>query len=139
MTKPVTPPLCPYCHKPAVLVEGDVIYPHRTDLAHKRFWYCQKDNAWVGCHMPNTIPMGRLANAELRSAKMAAHDAFDPFWDAYCRKHGVSKGKGRGKAYKWLAEQLGIRPADCHIGMFDVDTCRRTVEICNNFRKVKTA
>ena len=37
----------------------------------------------------------------------------------------------RVSAYKWLAEALGIDPADCHIGMFDVDLCQRVIKACN--------
>ena len=43
-----------------------------------------------------------------------------------CTNYGIS----RKTAYKWLAEQLGIHVNDCHIGEFDVATCRRVAEIC---------
>jgi hypothetical protein len=64
-------------------------------------------------------PLGDLANAPLREARMAAHAAFDPLW-----KTGQ---KRRGSAYAWLAEQLGIDRRDTHIGMFDEATCARVV------------
>ncbi|WP_247790043.1 MULTISPECIES: zinc-finger-containing protein [unclassified Bradyrhizobium] len=37
----------------------------------------------------------------------------------------------RGSGYRWLSEQLGINRKRCQIGMFDVETCRRVVEICS--------
>jgi hypothetical protein len=65
--------------------------------------------------------MGRLANPELRRAKSAAHAAFDPLWK--------SRKMGRKQAYAWLARELGISVANCHIGMFDVDACRSVVKV----------
>lgn len=114
--------LCPYCGKAASLVGGINIYPHRPDLAEKKFYQCAPCDAYVGCHPGTTNPLGRLADAELRKAKMAAHAAFDPLW-----KEGNKK---RGSAYAWLCDQLGIEKKDCHIGMFDVEMCRRVVEVC---------
>lgn len=116
--------VCPYCDRPAKLVTGTVIYPHRPDLFEKWFWLCRADNAWVGCHPANrgndgTKPLGRLANAELRKAKQAAHAAFDPLW-----RSGAMK---RRSAYAWLADALGISKENCHIGMFDVEGCKAVV------------
>jgi len=77
---------CPYCQSAAKLVGGRAIYPHRPDLAAKRFWQCKPCDAYVGCHEAGngqgdgTKPLGRLANAELRKAKKDAHYAFDRLW-----------------------------------------------------------
>jgi len=114
--------LCPYCGKAAKLVGGMDVYPHRPDLAEKKLYQCVPCDAYVGCHPGTTNPLGRLANAELRKAKMAAHAAFDPTW-----KDGKKK---RGSAYAWLSDRLRVDKKDCHIGMFDVETCRRVVEVC---------
>lgn len=113
--------LCDYCGQPAPLVTGRDVYPHRPDLGRKWFYICLPCGAWVGCHPGTTNPLGRLANAELRAAKMAAHAAFDPLW-----KSGRMK---RGQAYGWLAGKLGIAKNECHIGMFDADRCRRVVAV----------
>jgi len=113
---------CPYCGKQAYLVGGSIIYPHRDDLASKKFYQCNPCDAYVGCHEGTVNPLGRLANAELRKAKMQAHAAFDPKW-----RNGEMK---RASAYKWLAEQLKINAKDCHIGMMDVDMCKRVVDVC---------
>jgi len=128
---------CPYCHAPARLVSGEAIYPHRVDLYDLKFWQCQPCDAYVGCHKAGamtdtgrsdgTFPLGRLANAELRRAKSAAHAAFDPLWK--------SKRMKRRDAYGWLARELGISRDNCHIGMFDVDACRAVVAAASNFRK----
>lgn len=112
---------CDYCHEPAEFVTGECVYPHRRDLWHREFYICVPCEAWVGCHKGTNRPLGRLANAELRLAKMAAHGVFDPFWKA--------RGWKRGRAYAWLSQELGIDRSACHIGMFDVLRCRRVVEI----------
>lgn len=123
-------PMCPYCDEPAVLVPGIVVYPRRPDLARKPVWRCRPCDAWVGCHDGTERPLGRLANAELRQAKQAAHAAFDPLWKRKMERDGVSKTKARGAGYRWLAEQLGIEARRCHIGKMSVEECRRVVEIC---------
>lgn len=135
----MTAPTCPYCNNPAELVGGDAIYPHRPDLAGKKMWRCQPCGAWVGCHDGTTTPLGRLANAELRKAKQAAHAAFDRLWQAKLRREGCTKKEARGAAYRWLADQMGLDRETCHIGMFDVDTCRRVVEICKPFHNARSA
>lgn len=112
---------CPYCGKDAIKVTGDHIYPHRKDLYAKRFFVCDPCDAYVGCH-PNGAPLGRLADKALRKAKTEAHAAFDPSW-----KSGYMS---RTKAYRWLADQLGIQARDCHIGQFDVAMCMKVVEVC---------
>lgn len=129
---------CPYCDRPTPMVTGKTIYPERPDLFHKKFYRCDPCDAHVGCHEPNAQfgftgiePLGRLANAELRQAKYMAHRYFDPLW-----RDGTMRRKS---AYKWLAGQLGISPANCHIGMFDIDGCRAVVAAVKNFRERKAA
>lgn len=128
--------LCPYCDRLAVLTTGAVIYPHRTDLAEKRFWWCAPCDAYVGCHpqhrkwSPHGItPLGRLANAELRREKQRAHAAFDPMWK--------SGGMSRTEAYQWLAGQLGMSASNCHIGALSADGCRAVVTAVQVYRGEK--
>lgn len=116
---------CPYCHQEAKLVKGLKVYPMRPDLGDKYFYLCEPCEAWVGCHPTSRIPLGRLANANLRSAKRTVHESFDRIW--------AEKHMTRSEAYKWLAKELDIPFIDCHIGMFDMETCQRALEICNAF------
>lgn len=113
---------CPYCDKPARLVRGNAIYPTRPDLFHKRFWQCAPCGAYVGCHQNTDKPLGRLANTVLRAAKIAAHASFDPLWK--------SGELSRTEAYLWLAAKLNISAANCHIGMMDVEDCKRVMAAC---------
>lgn len=131
--------ICDYCGQPSELVSGAIFYPHRPDLADLQIYRCLPCNASVGCHKGTTRPLGRLANAELKRAKIAAHAVFDPLWKEKKERDGLSKKKARSTGYKWLAAQLGIQDIakDCHIGLFDIEQCRRVVEICNQERDVK--
>lgn len=134
-------PRCPYCGAAAQLVTGAKLYPHRPDLAHLKAWQCYPCAASVGCHDGTTTPKGPLADGPTRRARMAAHAAFDPLWqrwrDAYpgeVRVPAQVRGAARGRAYAWLAHQLGIAAEDCHIGHMDAAQCERVVEVIRRER-----
>lgn len=116
------PLFCAYCSKPTELVGGDVIYPHRPDLAEKKFYRCVPCEAYVGCHPGTETPLGRVANVVLRTLKMRAHEAFDPLW-----RGGAMKRK---EAYAWLREAMGLKESECHIGMFNEAQCQEVVRLC---------
>ncbi len=121
---------CPYCKGwAALLLNSAELYNGRN---YGAVWICRPCEAWVGVHAnsPRYLPLGRLADAELRKAKAAVHATFDPLWQRkLIRTPGVKK-RARGDGYQWLADQLGIPFEQCHIGMFDIETCKRVVEIC---------
>lgn len=124
--------LCDYCDTPATFcASSEHVYHGRN---YGPIWHCASCDAWVGCHKGNggTRPLGGLANAELRNARRQAHVAFDPVWQKLMPTNGCSKAKARGNVYVWLADKLGIDPTVCHIGMFDIDLCARTVETANS-------
>lgn len=132
-------PICPYCGNFSKLVTGAAIYPHRQDLAALNFYQCAPCDAYVGCHKAGgssgdgTRPLGRLANAELRSAKKAAHAVFDPIWLArLALSPALGRTKARNRCYAELAKAMGIPREQCHIGMMDVADCRRVVAICGS-------
>lgn len=132
------PPFCPYCNESSILVDSAKVYGR----SYGWMYVCQRYpgcDAYVGCHKGTTEPLGRLANKELRSAKRAAHDAFDPLWRAKIRLTGCSKKTARTRAYAWLAGELGISFDDCHIGMFDVETCKRVAELCSAIPQCRSA
>lgn len=124
---------CNYCGRLAMLVTGTEIYPHRKDLGFLRFWQCKGCDAYVGCHKRGAplgggrvsngaVPLGTLANAELRRARGQVHAAFDAIW-----KEG---GMTRTAAYSWLQHHMGLQPDDCHIAKFNVAQCERALELC---------
>ena len=118
--------LCPYCGGKATLTSSTVVYGGKD---YGPIYLCDPCWAWVGCHQGTYKPLGRLANAELRTWKQAVHRTFDAIW-----KRGPMTRK---QAYAWLAKSLGIEEKDCHIGMFDVETCKRviTLQIRINYTK----
>ena len=127
---PSVAPKCQHCEREARLTTGAEIYPHRPDLSHKHFWKCDPCAAFVGCHPhknserggmgDGTVALGRPANNELRKLRTAAHEAFDPMFRG-------SASMSRRDAYTWLAAQLGMPFAECHIGHFDAAQCRRVL------------
>src|SRR5690625_271368 len=115
---------CDYCHRPARVVSGKMIYPTWRRLWGKPYWYCDNGHepAYVGCHPGTKRPLGRLADSRLRLAKMRAHEAFDIIWR--------SRAMTRSGAYKWLSQQMGLPPHKTHIGMFDMAQCEQVVALC---------
>lgn len=120
---------CPYCGKRAEFVDSAEIYHGRS---YGMIYLCRPCDAYVGCHGngKGDAPKGRLANAELRRWKIAAHNAFDPLW-----KYGPFRGR-RNAAYAWLAEQMGLPKEQTHIGMFDVAQCQQVIQICKNRKEL---
>lgn len=137
--------LCPYCGEDTVyLKSSEEVY--RKDYGP--IYICRPCRAWVGVHHRGRRALGRVADAELRSAKVQAHDAFDRLWKMKIQKEikkdfGRSKGlryiklrsQSRTEAYRWLSEAMGIPKEHAHIGMFDVDQCRKVVELCRPYLK----
>lgn len=84
-------------------------------------YYCGFCTAYVGCHPGTDLPLGTMATAGLRKKRSAAHQAFDPLWR--------SKRVSRTKAYKLLAQEMGIPHSDCHISWFEVEQCDEVIRI----------
>jgi hypothetical protein len=126
-------PTCPYCGNPAILTDSAEVY---SGHSYRMIWLCRPCDAYVGTHRnsKNHEPLGRLANAELRAWKVKAHAAFDPLWRTKMRRENCTKQEARQAGYRWLAKQLSITVEECHIGCFDVEMCRRVVEICSVYR-----
>ena len=109
-----------------MLVTGDVLYPHRSDLNHKCFWRCAPCGSHVGTHKGTTNPLGTLANPILRAARIQAHNAFDRIW-----KSGKMKRK---EAYLWLAERLNKPSGECHISWMNEDECLAVVAAVRDYK-----
>lgn len=92
-------------------------------------YYCHPCDAYVGVHNGTDIPLGRLANRELRRWRNRAHAAFDPLWQKgpYRRR--------RNDAYVWLAGKMGLTKEETHIAMFDVEQCKQVIQIMDYERR----
>ncbi len=105
---------------PASRVYGESA--ERLGMAEEWLYQCQNCNARVGCHKGTRRPLGNVANEVLRLKRMETHQVFDAFW----KKRGMS----RTKAYRWLAEQMGLPEAKAHIGGFEMEQCQQLIELC---------
>ena len=125
---------CPYCqNKTELHMDSSIVYGKDYGPIHLCVCYPICDS-YVGCHPGTTTPLGRPANKELRYWKKQAHEYFDHLWKTK-KINGIYKKfipdtSNRKKSYIWLSEQLGLPEERTHIGMFDVKTCKKVVEIC---------
>lgn len=147
------PPICSECGRRARQTTGAEIYPHRKDLHAKPIWACAC-GAYVGCHPGTTAPLGTPAGPKTREARSYVHRRLDPIWQnawtlpCYAgeraphvkdRKHPPEKAArlkqayitrtARVRVYEYLGAKLGLTREQCHVGMFDVATCRRAYAV----------
>ena len=115
---------CDYCGRRAEFVDSRIVY----GMSRGKIYLCRNCMAYVGIHKGTDKPLGRLANAELRRWKKAAHHAFDPLW-----KYGPFKGH-RDAAYGWLAQKMELPIERTHIGMFDVEQCKKAINIIKSLK-----
>jgi DNA-directed RNA polymerase subunit RPC12/RpoP len=111
-------PTCPYCGERAVLKDSSAVYGRSYGMIYICWNYPQCD-AYVGVHRGSTLPLGTMANAELREWRKKAHAAFDPLW-----KSGAMT---RVKAYKWMRNQLHLSKDESHVAMFDIERCKALI------------
>jgi hypothetical protein len=117
------PPDCSYCTKRARLVrEGESGYPYSQPWGPA--WLCKPCDAFVGCYQGSEIPLGTLANAELREWRRSAHAALDALWQ--------TESRSRSHVYGWLAKQLGIPRRSAHIALMDAEGCARVIDLCRS-------
>lgn len=112
---------CPYCNKEAKFVTGEYVHPFQPRHKNKNYYICVACDAYVGCHKGTRKALGTLANDELRILRMKVHIAFDPLWR--------SKVITRKEAYIILAKKLNISLTKCHIADFDINRCKKVLEI----------
>lgn len=115
------PTVCPFCGSDVELVKNSVIYG-REYGDWPWVYKCVSCDSHVGLHPFTGIPLGTLADKETRLARQAAKAAFNPIWK--------SGEMSRTDAYNWLAKQLGVLVNHCHVGWFDVDMCKKVVQVC---------
>lgn len=91
-----------------------------------QFYSCTRYPVCRGTHGAHEDgrPLGIPGDARTKALRLAAHAAFDRLW--------TGRGWKRPQAYRWLARQLGIAHGDCHIAMFDAETCIRVAEVCHD-------
>ena len=119
---------CPYCGANAKLRPATVVYGDAALNKNSYVYVCDRYptcDAYVAAHEESKLPMGTLANGELRNKRIRAHHAFDQLW-----KSGRMTKK---EAYRWLQMQFGLRSLLlelAHIGMFGEYVCDRLIREC---------
>lgn len=117
--------ICPYCKKEAPWVPNSVIYGRLYGHSYMCY-YCKDCDARVGCHNNTKYPLGTMADKELRTWRMKAHDAIDPVW-----KNGK---RSRGAVYGILKDRFG---KEFHIGSSTIEECKKVIDLVDkgSFKK----
>ena len=119
---------CPYCGSRAYLRPASVLDKTEKEDRDAMFYVCARYPAcdsYVTAHAASRMPMGTLANRQLRQKRRIAHLALNELWQ--------SNIMTRKEAYRWLQLQLGLEPEDTHIAMFLDYRCGETIRLCRNF------
>lgn len=122
----VKPTECRYCNGAVELVGNEQIYRGRSYGEWPYAYLCRPCDAFVGLHPDTDIPLGTLANRELREARKKAKDEF--------HKMIRLEGGGRTFWYSQLAIKMGISVRECHFGMFDLDRCAHALSTCQKIQ-----
>ena len=118
---------CPYCNSLAVRRPARDIFGADAKEPGGYLYVCArypKCNAYVNAHKKSGLPMGTLADPDLRRKRILAHRALDSLW-----KHGPLTKK---QAYRWLQGALGLPEAQAHIALFSHYQCDRVIALCSN-------
>ena len=111
---------CPYCGAPVVFRSADGIYRenHRGTMLFvcSRYPVC---DAYVRAQPGTRIPMGELADPELRTLRRTAHQYFDRLHES-----GLMT---KQDAYRWLAATIGAPMEKAHIGWLGDYYCRKVI------------
>lgn len=125
----LTPVECRYCGGDVHLINNEAVYGHPYgDWPY--MYQCERCGASVGTHPGTEIPLGTLANEELRNARKE-----NKTWFVKLYKGDSPIFANRTGAYVWLALQLGIHLDECHWALFERDRC---IEAGNHCKELWT-
>lgn len=117
------PTLCRYCGGSIILANNAEVYEGRSFGEWPYVYLCTVCRAYVGLHPFTDLPLGLLADCDLRDLRRAAKIPFSALVE-----HKF--GKDRTLAYKWLSFKMAIPVAECHFGMMDYDRASQALEVC---------
>lgn len=114
-------PRCPYCGSHTILRSADGIY---CENSRQEMLYVCKNypacDSYVRVQKGTTIPLGTVANRELRELRAEAHRQFDKLYKrGYMSKHD---------AYQWLGGILGVPAKNAHIAQLSVLSCNLVIQ-----------
>ncbi len=93
--------ICPYCGSIAIFRDGKYVYGDSSK--GEKLYVCSNYPAcdsYVGVHKGTSLPLGTLANSELRNKRIRAHKLFDSIWK--------NKLMSKKEAYRWI--EISILP-----------------------------
>lgn len=116
---------CPYCGaqaalRPSTVVYGDKARPGEFLYVCPRYPAC---NSYVGAHKKSLLPMGTMANGDLRNKRIRAHQAFDRLW-----KYGIME---KWQAYRWMQAKFSLSSEQAHIAKFSEYMCDQLICVCD--------
>ena len=121
---------CPYCGAPMVIRPAAEIYRDKTTegslLVCTNYPRC---DTYARLCPGSNRPLGVPANRELRRIRARAHKAFDAVW-----QQGYMS---RTDAYCWMADFMGLRRQDAHIGQFGAYQCEMVIGKCESLRRLR--
>ena len=115
------PKKCRYCGSTVILTSNAEIYG--KEYGNGKCYLCINCRAYVGVHTGTNIPLGTLADKNLRTLRNTAHNLFDTLWK------GKNKTMTRYNAYKWLSNKIGLKIEETHIGWFDEEQCKKVINL----------
>lgn len=119
---------CQYCGSQAFLRPASVVYGDLVDDPNAKLYVCARYpfcNCYVAAHRNTLLPMGTLADPNLRRKRRETHDALNRMMSA--------SGMTRKQTYQWLQTQLGLPKAETHIGHFSEFRCQQVIDLCDAF------
>ena len=110
---------------PTSLRPASLVYGSTPQTRGKFLYVCDRwpaCNAYVSAHERTLLPMGTLANGDLRHKRILAHRALKKLQqDCHMEKWEV---------YIWLQAKLGLDAHQTHIGQFSEYMCEQVISLC---------
>lgn len=124
----ITAKICPYCGCGTEEVDAKDIYGSETMIKGKFYRCLINHDHYVGTY-PDGRPYGRLADSELRPWKMKGHEKLEELLS-------LKIFRSQPAEYMWLSHKMGIERKYTHFGMFDIDQCKRAIELLEEQKKI---
>ena len=119
---------CPYCRAKAFLRPASFIGHFGEAYKGKEYYVCAnypRCDSYVSAHRGSRLPMGTLADGQLRGLRREAHQAFNRLWK--------NRYMTIDEAYRWLQLKLGIPKSEAHIANFSEYRCKEVIRLCTEF------
>lgn len=114
------PTVCDICSSNSIVsCTNDKVYSSKKYGEWPWIYMCNDCKSYVGMHPFTNIPLGSLANYELRMLRTQSKKVFYEYMD--------STGISRTQAYVNLAKAMKMTVNECHFGWFKEDDCKRAI------------